>query len=73
MILHHKPERFNKIKQLLFGISGNMLTLSLKQMEKDKLVYKLDDKRYHLTDKAHKITEHIIQIKLIVESLSLTE
>jgi DNA-binding HxlR family transcriptional regulator len=71
MILRDKPARFNKIKQLMPGVSGNMLTKSLKELERDGLIRKVDGEHvvYCLTDRAVKIVDLLLQIKLLVENL----
>lgn len=71
MILRDKPARFNKIKQLMPGVSGNMLTKSIKELERDKLIYKIDGEYslYSLTESAEKVVDLLMQIKLIVENL----
>ena len=71
MILRDKPARFNKIKQLLPGVSGNMLTQSLKELERDGLIRKSDGEHvvYGLTDGATKVVDLLLQIKLLVENL----
>lgn len=71
MILRDKPARFNKIKQLMPGVSGNMLTKSIRELERDKLISKTDGEYslYHLTEEAERIVDLLIQIKLIVEKL----
>lgn len=68
MILRNKPERFNKLKQLLTGISANVLTVSLKELEKDNLVVKTEGV-YALTEKAKRIVDLMMEIKSIVETL----
>ena len=68
-ILKDKPARFNKIKQLMTGVSGNMLSLSLRQLQKDSLVCKKEGRRYGLTDIANKIADLLIQIKKLIESI----
>lgn len=67
-VLHNRPERFNKIKVIIPGISAKMLASTLKEMEKDGLVTKEDDK-YSLTDPATKVTSLLLQIQSIVDTL----
>lgn len=71
MILRDKPARFNKIKQLMPGVSGNMLTKSIRELERDKLISRTEGEYslYKLTDEAEKVVDLLIQIKLIVENL----
>jgi len=71
IILRDKPARFNKIKQLIPGVSGNMLTKSLKELERDKLIKKVGDIQvvYCLTDGAVLIVDLLLQIKLLIEDL----
>lgn len=71
MILRDKPARFNKIKQLMPGVSGNMLTKSLRELENDRLITKIDGdySLYSLTDGAVKIVDLLIELKLLVENL----
>lgn len=68
IILRNKPERFNKLKQLLAGVSANMLTVSLKELEKDNLIVR-QDSSYALTEKAERIVDLMLEIKSIVETL----
>jgi DNA-binding HxlR family transcriptional regulator len=68
-MLYAKPERFNKIKQLLKTISSNQLSKCLCEMEKDHLVIRQSCKRYGLTNQATRISELLFQIKTIVDSL----
>lgn len=70
-ILQTRPARFNKIKQLLYGISSNSLSRCLVEMERNGLIYR-DTKMhasYHLTDNGKKICALMIEIKKIVERL----
>jgi len=71
IILRDKPARFNKIKQLIPGVSGNMLTRSLKELEGDRLIKKVNGEHvvYSLTDGSIKIVDLLLQIKLLVENL----
>lgn len=71
IILRDKPARFNKIKQLIPGVSGNMLTRSLKELESDRLIKKVNGEHvvYSLTDGSIKIVDLLLQIKLLVENL----
>lgn len=71
IILRDKPARFNKIKQLMPGVSGNMLTKNLKELENDRLITKIDGdySLYSLTEGAIKIVDLLIEIKLLVENL----
>lgn len=70
-ILRDKPARFNKIKQLMPGVSGNMLAKNLKELEADRLIYRTDGDipMYRLTDGAVQITDLLLKIKLLVENL----
>jgi len=70
-ILQTRPARFNKIKQLLPGISSNSLSRCLDEMERNGLIYR-DTKMhasYQLTDNGSKICVMLIEIKIIVERL----
>lgn len=69
-VLYNKPERFNRIKMLIPGISAKMLTSTLKEMEKNQLIKKCDDK-YVLTDPATRITALFHQIQEIVDTLPI--
>jgi DNA-binding HxlR family transcriptional regulator len=70
-ILKTRPARFNKIKQLLSGISSNSLSRCLDEMERNGLIYR-DTKMhasYQLTEDGNKICVMLIEIKIIVERL----
>lgn len=71
IILRDKPARFNKIKQLMPGVSNNMLAKNLKELEYDRLIDKSgeDIVVYTLTEKAHQIVSLMIEIKVIIDSL----
>jgi len=71
MILRDKPARFNKIKQLMPGVSGNMLTRSLKELEKDRLIEKIEGEyvMYSLTDGAVEVVDLLLKIKDVMERL----
>lgn len=69
LLLYEKEERFNKIKQLMPGVSGNMLTQALKELVEDKILYKTETTKYGLTPIGKKITSLIIEIRVLVESL----
>lgn len=70
-ILRDKPARFNKIKQLMPGVSGNMLAKNLKELEGDRLISKVDGDTpmYCLTEGAVQIVDLLLQIKSLVENL----
>lgn len=69
-LLYAKPERFNKLKQLMDGISPNELSKNLKEMEENGLVYKEGEpSKYHLTENAIKITALLHQIQEVTELL----
>jgi DNA-binding HxlR family transcriptional regulator len=67
-VLSSQPQRFNKIKQLLPGISGNMLSRCLKEMEENGLVMR-NPPKYALTSNAEKIVRLLGEIRIIVELL----
>lgn len=69
-VLYNKPERFNRIKMLIPGISAKMLTSTLKEMEKNDLITKVSDK-YVLTEPAVRITALLYQIQEIVDKLPI--
>ena len=70
-LLHAKPERFNKLKQLM-SISPNELSKNLKEMEENGLVYKEGEPtRYHLSENATKITALLYQIQEVTEILPI--
>lgn len=72
-LLYTKPERFNKLKQLMDGISPNELSKNLKQMEGNGLVIRDGDPpKYHLTEVATEITTMLYRIQEIVETLPPT-
>lgn len=68
-ILLNRPARFNKIKQLLSGISSNSLSRCLNEMEMNGLVYNDQNATYTLTENGRKIAVLLVEIKNIVESL----
>lgn len=71
-VLYAKPERFNKLKQLMDGISPNELSKNLKEMEANGLVYKDGEPtRYHLSDNAIKITAFLHKIQEVAETLPI--
>lgn len=71
IILHAKPERFNKIKQLLPGISGNVLATNLKELETDGIVCKVHQSpmRYSLTEPGYQIGSYLLMINEILATL----
>jgi DNA-binding HxlR family transcriptional regulator len=69
LILLNRPARFNKIKQLLPGISSNTLSRCIYEMEMNGLVYNHTSAEYNLTDDGRKISILLIEIKKIVERL----
>lgn len=69
-VLYNRPERFNRIKLLIPGISAKMLTSTIKEMEKNELITKSGDK-YILTEPATKITALLYQIQEIVDTLPI--
>ena len=70
-LLYAKPERFNKLKQLMV-VSPNELSKNLKEMEENGLVYKDGDpSKYHLTENAIKITALLHQIQEVTELLPI--
>lgn len=69
IILLIRPARFNKIKQLLPGISSNTLSRCLNEMEMNGLVYDHTSPGYNLTDNGRKIAVLIMEMKTIVETL----
>lgn len=70
-LLYAKPERFNKLKQLM-NISPNELSKNLKEMEDNGLVYKEGDPvKYHLSENAIKITALLYQIQEVAEMLPI--
>jgi len=69
-VLYNRPERFNRIKMLIPGISAKMLTSTIKEMEKNELVTKSGD-RYALTEPATRITALLYQIQEIVDTLPI--
>lgn len=71
-LLYSKPERFNKLKQLMNGISPNELSKNLKEMEQNGLVYKEGEPaKYYPTKNALKITALLYQIQEIADALPL--
>lgn len=68
-ILLNRPARFNKIKQLLPGISSNSLSRCLYEMEGNGLVYNHITPAYNLTENGRKISVMLMEIKTIVEEL----
>lgn len=71
-LLYAKPERFNKLKQLMDGVSPNELSKNLKEMEENGLVYKDGNPtKYHLSDNATKITALLYQIQEVADVLPI--
>ena len=71
-LLYAKPERFNKLKHLMDGISPNELSKNLKEMEENGLVKRDGNpSKYHLTENATKITALLYQIQEITEMLPI--
>ena len=70
IFLYDKPERFNKIRQLLC-ISPNVLTTNLKQLERDGLVIRKINThvKYHLSPPGRRIAYHSIEIRKILETI----
>lgn len=66
IILYNRPERFNKIKQLLVSIAPNVLSKTLKEMERDGLIEKSN--RYHLTELGRSIAMHMTEIRTIMNT-----
>lgn len=68
--LHKQPRKFNKIKQLL-GISPNVLSQNLRELQQNAIVIKSDEElaEYSLTENGKKLTELILEIAAIVEKL----
>lgn len=46
-----------------------MLTVCLRELDEDGLIYKKDGRYYCLTDTASKIVDLLIQIKKLIESI----
>lgn len=67
-ILASKKCRFNKLKQLLPGISANMLSSSVRELETNGIVYKHDGV-YALTEPGKQIVVLLYEISKIVNSL----
>ena len=65
MVLYTKPERFNRIKYRLPGISPKILSNCLKELEEDGIILKSN--QYELTEKATKIVALMLQIKSILD------
>lgn len=71
-LLYAKSERFNKLKQLMDGISPNELSKNLKEMEDNGLVYKDGEPiKYHLSENAIKITALLYKIQEITDTLPM--
>jgi DNA-binding HxlR family transcriptional regulator len=72
ILVHKKPIRFNKIKQLCNPISSNSLARCLKQMEKDGLVIKKESTHvtYHTTPVGAKISKLMLHVSELLQSLN---
>lgn len=68
LVLRPKPARFNKLKQLTVGISSNMLTSSLKELEEDNLIIN-DGGNYMLTENAEVVVDLMLQILKVMDTL----
>lgn len=71
LILFAKAQRFNKIKQLLNGISPTQLTKCLKELEENGIIFKKENSHvtYHLTKDGKEICTLFIKIKEILDRL----
>lgn len=70
-VLLRRDERFNKIKQLLPGISSNMLSKTLRELENDRIIYKVEGVyvTYVLTDTGRSIAVLLLEIKDLFDLL----
>lgn len=68
VVLLRRPERFNKIRQLLFDINPKTLSKNLREMESDGLVLKTEEAYpvYSLTPLANDIAQHLLSIYEII-------
>lgn len=70
MFLSEKPRRFNELKRLIGGISQRMLTLTLRELEREGLVTRTvfptipPRVDYALTDLGHSLKEPVITLGL---------
>ena len=68
MLLRDGPQRFNAIKRLLGGISQQMLSSTLRDLERDGMVLRTvfptvpPAVEYRLTDLGHSLTEPFIEL-----------
>jgi DNA-binding HxlR family transcriptional regulator len=68
MTLYQRPHRFNELKRAVEGISQQMLTRTVKALERDGLVARTvhptvpPQVEYRLTDLGHSLSEPIIQL-----------
>lgn len=71
LVLFSKPERFNKLKQLIGSISSNVLAKNLKDLEKNEIIFRTDGGNitYNLTQKGEQIVVLLLEIKKIVDQL----
>lgn len=67
-ILLNRPERFNKLRQLLLDVNPNTLTRSIKQLEASGMLVKVGAK-YKLTQPAKRIAELLMEIMKIVDDM----
>lgn len=76
-ILAERPRRFNELKRLIGGISQQMLTRTLKTLERDGMVTRTvhptvpPQVEYGLTDLGQSLAEPLLQLALwVVEHLN---
>ena len=68
MTLYQRPHRFNELKRAVEGISQQMLTRTVKALERDGLVARTvhptvpPQVEYRLTDLGHSLSEPILQL-----------
>lgn len=68
MVLHEEPRRFNDVKRRVGGISQQMLTRTLKSLERDGMVSrtvyatKPPQVEYALTELGRSLSEPVIQL-----------
>jgi DNA-binding HxlR family transcriptional regulator len=68
LLLNEKPQRFNKMKQLLKTVSSKMLSRALTQMIDSELVV-LENAVYYITHLGKELCKHYIAIIKLLDTI----